>query len=208
MRSSAYDVAVTTLESAPAPTGAGLPAAPKALAWLFTLAGAVALIAAFTLSVEKVKLLLEPDYVPSCNFSAVLSCTNIMKTDQASVFGFPNPFMGLIGFAVVVTLGVVLLSGVRLPEWMWVGTQIGMTFGAGFIVWLQYESLYVIGSLCPWCMVVWAMMLPLFWYTTVRNLGAWLPGNRVAGFVRDWNVLILALWYVAIIAAIFFRFYA
>ncbi|MFD3680550.1 vitamin K epoxide reductase family protein [Streptomyces sp. NPDC058613] len=36
--------------------------------------------------------------------------------------------------------------------------------------------LYVIGALCPWCMAVWAVMIPLFWYVT-RHLAQ--PGSML-----------------------------
>lgn len=199
---------MTTLDTPRSEPDAGPDRALWPLALLLTVGGAIGLTAAFTLAVEKIELLLNADYVPSCNFSRVFNCTNIMKTDQASLFGFPNPFLGLIGFAIVVTLGVVLLSGARLAEWIWAGLQVGVIAGFVFICWLQYESLYEIGSLCPWCMVVWAVTIPIFWYVTLRNLSTWLPGNRVVGFLRDWHALILALWYVLIAAAIFFRFFA
>jgi len=56
-------------------------------------------------------------------------------------------------------------------------------------------------------MVVWAVTIPIFWYVTLRNLAAWAPRSRVAGFLRDWNVLILALWFLVIATAILFRFF-
>ncbi|GAA3013484.1 hypothetical protein GCM10020229_26000 [Kitasatospora albolonga] len=45
-----------------------------------------------------------------------------------------------------------------------------MLFGIGFVTWLMTQTLYSIGALCPYCMVVWAAMIPLFWYTTLHNL--------------------------------------
>ncbi|MEV6675377.1 vitamin K epoxide reductase family protein [Streptomyces erythrochromogenes] len=46
-----------------------------------------------------------------------------------------------------------------------------MAAGFAFTVWLIAQCLYVIGALCPWCVVVWAVMIPLFWYVT-RHLAA------------------------------------
>ncbi len=84
--------------------------------------------------------------------------------DHASGGGvrFPNPLLGIASFAVVTTLGVVLLTGAVLPRWVWLGLQAGVTFGVVFVHWLIYQSLYVIGALCPYCMVVWAVTIPLF----------------------------------------------
>ncbi len=199
---------MTTLETSADEREVVPPARPLALAWLLLVGGAIGLAASFTLTIEKIRLLETAKYVPSCNFSRIFNCLNIMKTDQASLFGFPNPLLGLVGFAVVITLGVVLLSGARLPEWVWGGLQVGTTLAFVFVCWLQYESLYVIGSLCPWCMVVWAVTIPIFWYVTLRNLGTWAPGSRVVSFLRDWHALVLALWFIGLATLIFFRFFA
>jgi uncharacterized membrane protein len=61
------------------------------------------------------------------------------------------------GLAIVTTVGVVLLTGAGLPHWFWLGLQAGVTFGVVFVHWLIYQSLYVIGALCPYCMAAWAV---------------------------------------------------
>ena len=40
----------------------------------------------------------------------------------------------------------------------------------GFVTWLQYETIFRIHALCPYCMVVWTVTIPMFWYTTLYNL--------------------------------------
>ncbi len=54
------------------------------------------------------------------------------------------------------TLGVLLLSRTPLPRWVRLGWQVGITLGFVFVCWLNSQSLYVIGALCPYCMVAWA----------------------------------------------------
>ncbi len=66
------------------------------------IAGVIGLAAAFTLTVEKIEILINPAYVPSCSINPVLSCGSVMITPQASVFGFPNPLIGIVAFTVVV----------------------------------------------------------------------------------------------------------
>lgn len=181
---------------------------PRGLGALLTGGGVAGLVASFVLTHDKLELLKNPDYVPSCNISAVVNCTSVMKSDQAELFGFPNPLIGLTFFAVVTTLGVLVLAKVDFPEWVWAGFQVGVLFGIGFVTWLQYETIYQISALCPWCMVAWSVTIPIFLYVTLRNLRAWFAGNRVVEFLRDWHALILILWYLAIATAIYFRFYA
>jgi uncharacterized membrane protein len=62
----------------------------------------------------------EPGYVPTCSINPVLSCGSVMVTHQASIFGFPNPLMGIAGFAVVIVTGVLAVR-CRLPQWYWSG---------------------------------------------------------------------------------------
>lgn len=178
--------------------------------WMMLVGGAVGLAAAIILTIDKVKFLTAEAAGEStalnCDLNAFVSCGGVINTDQASAFGFPNPIIGIVGFTVVLTLGVLLASGVRLPGWIWAGLQIGVLFGIGFVTWLQYQSIYEIEKLCPWCMVVWTMMIPLFVLVTARNLRAFAPGSAVTRFLSNWTLLVVVLWYVAVIAAIWFQF--
>ena len=178
----------------------------RGLGWLLTIGGAIGLFSAAYLIVEKVRFLEEPDKALSCDINAFVSCGGVINTDQASVFGFPNPIMGVAGFAIVLLLGVLIVARVQLPAFIWLGLQAGAVFGIGFVTWLQSQSIYDIQKLCPWCMVVWTVMIPIFVWLTARNLRAFAPDNPVSRFVGDWTLLINVLWYVAVISAIWFQF--
>ena len=125
------------------------------------IAGVLGLAAAFTLTVEKIEILINPAYVPSCSINPVLSCGSVMVTPQASAFGFPNPLIGIVAFTVVLVTGVLAVAKVRLPRWYWAGLTAGTLLGVVFVHWLIFQSLYRIGALCPYCMVVWAVTIPL-----------------------------------------------
>ena len=178
---------------------------PSAL-WII-IAGLAGLASAFTLTVEKIELLIDPTFVPSCNLNPVLSCGSIMVTPQASAFGFPNPLIGIVAFTVVVTSGVLAFAKVRLPQWYWVGLTIGTTLGVVFIGWLIFQSLYRIGALCPYCMVVWAVTIPLL--VVVASIAMRpLAGNAVLRVLYEWRWSIVALWFAAVILMIVVRFWS
>lgn len=181
----------------------------RALPWVLTIGGAIGLVAAFVLTVEKIALLKDPAYVPSCSLNPVLSCGSIMRTPQAEAFGFPNPLLGIVGFTVVLTAGVVLLAKVRLPYWFWMGLQAGAFLGVLFVHWLIYQSLYRIGALCPYCMIVWAVTIPIFWYLTVHNLQqGHVPGpRRVVAALTRFHGVVLTVWYLAIAVALLQAFW-
>ena len=177
---------------------------------LLTIAGAIGLVAAFVLTVDKFTLLQDKidgvESTFSCDFSAFVSCGGVMDSDQAAAFGFPNSLIGIVGFAVVTTLGVLLWTGAHVKGWVWAGLQVGALFGIGFVTWLQLQSIYRIELLCPYCMVVWAVMIPLFVGISAYSLRRFHPDSGLTRFVSNWTVLIVALWYVAVASAIWFQF--
>lgn len=186
---------------------AGAPAAfaplGRIVSWLYLVGGAFGFIASFVLSVEEYISLINPDYVASCSLNPVVSCGSVMESEQAILFGFPNPLIGVAAFAVVVTSGVVLLAGLDPPRWFWLGMQLGTTLGLVFVHWLMIESLYEIGALCPYCMVVWAVTIAAFWYTTLHNLErGHLPAGgarpAVLGAIR-FHTVVVVLWYLVIV---------
>ncbi|GAA0433785.1 membrane protein [Acrocarpospora corrugata] len=176
---------------------------PGALPWLLLVGGLVGFAAAFTLTVEKIALLKNPDYVPSCSINPVLSCGSVMKTPQAEVFGFPNPLIGMAAFAVVAAIGAAMLAGAEFRPWFWAGLQAGVTFGVLFVHWLVWQSLYAIGALCPYCMVVWAVTIPLFAYVTTVNLRRTRAGRLLA----DYHAVALTAWFLLIVTLITIRFW-
>lgn len=184
----------------------------QAIGYILTIGGSIGFLAAFTLTIEKIQMLKDPAFVPSCNLSPLLSCGSVMITDQASVFGFANSLIGITGFAVVVTIGMGLLAGAKYKRWFWLGLQAGTIFGIAFVHWLMYQSIFVIGKLCPYCMVVWSIMLPIFFYTTLYNLrvsNIKVAGKlkQFSGFVQRHHGDILILWYLLIIGTILVRFW-
>jgi uncharacterized membrane protein len=168
--------------------------------------GTIGLLAAFMLTVDKFRLLEDPTFTPACDINPVLSCGSVMVTDQASAFGFPNPLLGLIGFSVAVTIGVVLATGTRLPVWVMTGLAAGSVAGLVFIHWLAFQSLYRINALCPWCMVVWSVTIPIAVWSVLVALR--LSAN--SGVVRAlWSVryLLVLFWYLVILVLILVRFW-
>ncbi|HEX9087539.1 MAG TPA: vitamin K epoxide reductase family protein [Arthrobacter sp.] len=180
----------------------------RPFAWLLLITGVVGWLASGALVLEKLAVLKDPSHVTVCDVNPWISCGQVMQTWQGSVFGFPNMFMGIVAFAVIITTAMGLLAGATFARWYWLGLQAGVTLGFAFVVWLWSQALYSIHILCPFCMVVWAAMIPLFVWVTVRNVTHGvirLPAGptRVLG---DSGWIITALLYVAVVATIFFAF--
>lgn len=179
----------------------------RATPWILTVGGGIGLFASVELITDKFALLADPDASLFCDINPVVSCGSVLLTEEASAFGFANPILGLIGFAVVVTLGVLALAKVEFPRWVWIGLNIGALFGFSFMMWLMWQSLYVIGALCPWCMIVWAVTILIFWNVTVDNLasGRINLGAGVAEIAGALRWFLVAGTYLIIAGLIFVR---
>jgi uncharacterized membrane protein len=176
-------------------------------AWILIVGGVIGIFASIELIVQKIAVLSNPDYVPNCDINPVLSCGSVINTEQASLFGFPNPVLGVIGFTVVIMFGSLLLTGVVLPRSMWLGLNLGALAGMFFVIWLVGQSLYVIGALCPWCMVVWSITIPIFWQVTTDNLasGRLNLGKSLSEIIVTLKWILIASSYLIIMALIFVR---
>ena len=176
-------------------------------AWILVVSGLIGLVAAIELIIQKISVLSDPDFVPNCDINPVLSCGSVINTEQASLFGFPNPVLGVIGFTIVIMFGALLFAGVELPRSMWLGLNLGALAGMVFVIWLVSQSLYVIGALCPWCMVVWAVTIPIFWQVITDNLaaGRLSLGKSLSEIIVALKWILVAASYLIIMALIFIR---
>ncbi len=201
-------VAVTSPDTAEAEDATEAPS--RAYPLLLIIGGAIGFISAMTLTIERIHLLQDPQAKLSCDLSPFVACGPVMTSAAGSLFGFPNPLLGIGGFAVVISIGAAMLAGARFANWFKISFAVGTVLAAVFITWLQTQSLYVIGKLCPWCMLVWAITIPIVATTVIRALAdgafgerARAIGQRLAGF----QITVIAVWYLIVIAAIGLRFY-
>ncbi|SDC56682.1 Uncharacterized membrane protein [Sanguibacter gelidistatuariae] len=181
--------------------------------WIFAtmlFSATLSLIAAFVLSYDAIKLAEDPLTALSCNVNAVISCGTVGLSWQASLFGFPNAFLGLITEPVVITIAVAGLAGVRFPRWFMFTAQVIYLAGLAFAVWLFSQSMWVIGALCPWCLLITIstslVFLTLLHYN-VRENNLYLPATlqaRVRGWFRaDYDLYAGIAWVALLFAAIF-----
>ncbi|MDF0529440.1 vitamin K epoxide reductase family protein [Tsukamurella sp. 8F] len=172
------------------------------LAVLLVVGGVLGLIASFALTKDDLALLANPSASLGCSFSDKFQCGKNIMSWQGKVFGFPNPLLGLMMFPAPIVVGMALLGRVRFPRWFWLVFNGGMWFAIGFIAWLAYESIFDIGTLCPWCSVVYAAVIPMWLAVTVHNMTEGRVGTalqRVGVALRPWILLITAVLYAVIL---------
>jgi uncharacterized membrane protein len=183
------------------------PRSYRQTAWILVVGGIIGIFASIELIIQKIAVLSDPEFVPNCDINPILSCGSVISTEQASLFGFPNPVLGVIGFTIVIMFGALLFTGVELPRLMWLGLNFGSFAGMVFVIWLVSQSLYAIGALCPWCMVVWAVTIPIFWQVTTDNLASnkLSLGKSLSEIIVTLKWILIAATYLIIMALIFVR---
>jgi len=172
--------------------------------WLI-FAGVVGWWAAFSLTMERIAQLKNPGAAASCDFSVLVQCSANLQSPQGSVFGFPNPIIGLTAWAAPIVVGMALLAGARFARWFWALFWLGFALALTFVIWLITQSIFVLATLCPWCMVTWAVVIPSFFVVTLHVLrGGVIPSrpvSRVADRLMVW-VPLMTLGAFVVIALI------
>ena len=184
----------------------------KVLPYILMVGAVLGLLFSAILTYDHNQITQNPNYVPSCNLNPIVACGSVIKSKQAEAFSFPNPYIGLVAFPIVLTTGVALLAGAKLKRWYWMGLEAGTIFGIGFIHWLFFETVYRIHALCPYCMGIWVITIASFWYVTLYNIQT---GNikvseklkPLADFLARHHLDILILWFIIITALILKHFW-
>jgi uncharacterized membrane protein len=182
----------------------------RILPWILVICSAIGILASAVITQEKFDLATNPHYQPVCDLNPIISCGSVMKSDEAHAFGFMNTYIGLIGFPVVLAIGMGMLAGAKFKRWYWLGLV--------FAYWLLFESMYRIHALCPWCLTVDVVLTITWWYVTLFNFYTgnlrW-PGHlraigwlHAAGrFVKRHHIDILVTWFLLVIALILHHFW-
>jgi uncharacterized membrane protein len=191
---------------------AGLRGLRHTNAWIYgtmLVSAALSLTASFVLSVDAVRLAADPQTALSCNVNAVISCGTVATSWQASLFGFPNAFLGLVAEPVVITIAVASLGGVRFPRWFMFTAQIVYTIGVLFAYWLFYQSMFDIGALCPWCLLVTVSTTLVFatlTHVNIRDNNLPLPPRTQlalrSAVEADLDAIAVTIWLLALTLAV------
>ena len=181
----------------------------RQLAALALLLGSgLGLLASFVLSIEALTLAKNSHAALNCDLNSVISCSAVANHWSATLLGFPNSFIGMMTLPVMVTIGVALLAGAKLPKWFMWGAQLGAVAGLLFAGWMFYMSYVEIGALCPWCLTLDAGMLLIFYGLTRHNiLNKIIEHRGLRRFVdQGYDTLVLASVAALIIMAILAKF--
>lgn len=169
------------------------------------LTGLLGWYASFSLTVDKILVLENPEADLDCNFSIIVQCGKNLGSWQGEILGFPNPLLGLGGFVAPIAVGVAILAGAQFARWFWIAFNAGVVVALAFCIWLMSQSFFALGTLCPWCVLVWAVTILMFWTLTLFNAKNGLFGpafEKVGETLYGWVPVITFASYliIAIIA--------
>ncbi|GII04342.1 vitamin K epoxide reductase family protein [Planobispora takensis] len=184
--------------------------------WIFgtmLLSACLSLTASFVLSVDALRLAADPGTSLSCNINDVISCGTVATSWQAQLFGFPNAFLGLVAEPVVITIAVASLAGVRFPRRFMLAAQVVYALGLVFAYWLFSQSMFVIGALCPWCLLVTVSTTLVFatlTHVNIRDGNLFLPPRAQAAATRfvdaDLDLVAVTIWILVLVLAIVLKY--
>lgn len=182
------------------------------LPYVLVIGGIIGCIASTMITVEKFQLLQNPHQQFICDLNPIISCGNVMASKQAHAFGFTNTYIGLLGFPVLLTVGMTMFAGAKFKRWFWISMQIGLTLGMIFAYWLLWQSIYRIRALCPYCLSIDVALTAVWWYVTLWNffygfikVPTW--AKSTGQLVKRHHIDILAFWYLIVIVVILQHFW-
>ncbi|MEI6237765.1 MAG: vitamin K epoxide reductase family protein [Candidatus Saccharibacteria bacterium] len=177
----------------------------KKLYLFMTIGAAIGIVASFWQTLEKLTLLKNPDAILSCNLNGVFSCSNVLNSHQASLFGFPNSIMSLMFFIVFLTVAIVGLSGGLVTKKMRFSIHFLSFFVLLFGLWFLHTSTYSIKSICIFCIFNFLGLLVINYAWLRQNASdvKWMKNLTKKGL----DIFIWILCALLLASAILFQFY-
>lgn len=182
-----------------------IPNPGRGLAIFWIVAGVLGWIVSFLLYHEYIGQLTGGDALISCDISPIVTCGPNLLSPGGNLLGFSNSIIGIVLFVGPVYAGVsALASGAGMRPWYWRVYAAFVAAAFVFVHVLAYRSVFEYGSLCPWCMVVWVVTIPLFWSVLGWTLRAGVWGSaptRLGAGILSWMPLIVIANYLVIAVA-------
>jgi len=161
-------------------------------------ASAAGIVASFIQLLEKLTLLKNPHAVLTCNLNSTFSCSNILNAWQSSVFGFPNPIIGLVMFTFFLTVAVFALTGAKIVPTLAKTIQGLAVFMLAFTLWLFYENTFSSKAICIFCLIngtaVVFINAVMFRHNFGERIKKWsIRGIDLFGWALVWLIVAFAM---------------
>lgn len=176
------------------------------LAYLIIIFGLAGTTASFYLLHDRIEIYKNPNFVPPCSINIWLDCGRVMTSKWASLFGFPNTFIGLMTYPMAVLTGLFILLNPKNNRWLMLFCMSLAGLGLVMNVVLLYISAYLIGALCPWCLLSGVATTNIFYsllnYNILENhlrFPAKFQNFLIKAILQGWNIVPLVIFYTFLI---------
>lgn len=172
-------------------------------------AGALAAFASVQLILAELTLARDPAAALKCDINPLIGCSTFLTSWQGHLLGVSNSILGVAFFAGLIGVGVVAATGSRLTSGMWLLLVAGAGISTVWLGFFFYESFFVSGTLCPWCLVIWLSLIPFILVTAgqAHQCGAFRMG-AVGSFLGRRPVTASMVAYGVVIAFIIVWFWS
>ncbi len=179
---------------------------------LIVLGSLVGGIAALLQTIERIQWADHPTRALVCDINNAFSCSNVFAAWQSNVFGFSNALLCLTFFAVMLGFGIAVYKSketARLPRLI---AQFFSLFFLCFGAWYITQLMFVIGSMCIYCIACYAGVIAINWGWLRANVDD-LPlpkkaiGSLKNGIAKGADTFLWLLYALFFVALFLFRFY-
>lgn len=181
--------------------------APLPYALLVFVCSLIGMGASIGLLLSERSLLSNPDKTLSCDINPLVGCSDFLTSQyNTAFFSVPNAVWGLAFFSAMAALSVAWLAGAHFSTWLWRLICVGMVGASAWLVWFWYVSFFVKGSMCPFCLVIWCVTIPLVIHTWIRAVqGGHLPCTpQLRSILVHWRWAIVLVVYLCVFALAYF----
>lgn len=155
------------------------------LYWFIAVGSAIGLVASFIQLMDKLTILANSSAVLVCDINSALSCSSVLNAPQASVLGPPNALISTVVFSFLLAIGLVGATGGIISKKMRFITQFIALFTLAFGTWFLSQSIFVIQSLCIYCIfnTFGLLLVNASWLRL--NYLAFKTGGKFGSFIKQ-----------------------
>lgn len=185
---------------------------PKLPQRMIIIGSAVGGVAAFLQTIERIEWAAHPTQSLICDINSALSCSNVFGAWQSSVFGFSNALLCLTFFAVMLGFGLAIYKSKETKPIPRLIAQFFSLFFLFFGAWYITQLMYVIGSMCIYCVACYSGVIAINWGWLRTNVDD-LPFSQKArtslknGMTKGADTFAWILYALVFVALFLFRFY-
>ena len=156
----------------------GTPASGTVPLWLQIVTFAVAL-AGLGVSIYLTIAHFTESALIGCSESGLVNCTKVTTSPQSYAFGIPVAVLGLAFYVFAVAM-----MSPWAWQWQWRRREVALirlasvVVGIGFVIYLLYAELFLIGSICLYCTSVHVLTFVLFGLTVFAAAAWGLPERQ------------------------------